>query len=311
LAYLMALSVRFVTSLGIPSDKQRFEEKLPTERAHYSAQTFDHQIWLDRWGWVEIAGHAYRTDFDLSAHIEHSGVDLSVFKPYSAPIEKKVTSVTPIESILGPALRDKAPAVINALKSTNADVLQRAFKESGYFEVQGFKVFPLHVRLEVRTIKEAGKRLIPHVVEPSFGAERVVYATLEYAYARMKDRVILRLPAQLAPVQVMVFPLMDKDGLPEIASQVAEFLANQQFRVEYDDSGTSGRRYARADEIGVPIAITVDYQSRKDDTVTLRDRDSWNQVRNKWRLISSVLGEFLRGENSFASLGKPVEVSYE
>ncbi len=68
MAYFMALSVEFVESLGIPSDKQRFEEKMVAERSHYSSQTFDHQIRLDRWGWVEIAGHAYRTDFDLAAH---------------------------------------------------------------------------------------------------------------------------------------------------------------------------------------------------------------------------------------------------
>jgi glycyl-tRNA synthetase len=91
-AYFMALSLRFARSLGIPPDKQRFEEKLPTERSHYSTQTFDHQIWLDRWGWVEIAGHAYRTEFDLTAHIKGSGVDLSVFKPYATPLEKQAWS---------------------------------------------------------------------------------------------------------------------------------------------------------------------------------------------------------------------------
>jgi glycyl-tRNA synthetase len=311
LAYFMALSVSFASSLGIPLDKQRFEEKLPNERSHYSAQTFDHQIWLDRWGWVEIAGHAYRTDFDLSAHIKASGADLSVFKPYSTPVEKKLTVVIPIESVLGPLLREKAGSVVQALSSANPEQLRKAFASIGYFEIQGFKVLPSHVRFEERSVRETGKRLTPHVVEPSFGAERIVYSTLEYAYTRVKDRVVLRIPAHLVPLQITVFPLMAKDGLPEMAKRIADFLVAEGFDLEYDDAGTIGRRYARADEVGVPISITVDYQTLKDETVTLRDRDTWQQVRNEWKAIPQVVHKFLRGDVPFSALGAPVTVAYE
>ncbi len=310
-AYFMALSVQFASSLGIPLDKQRFEEKLPTERSHYSSQTFDHQVWLDRWGWVEIAGHAYRTNFDLSAHIKYSGVDLSIFKPYARPVEKKVTALVPLESVLGPILREKTRTVVDALISSDANEVKRCFNESGYFEVQGFKILPSHVRFEDRTVRETGRRVIPYVVEPSFGAERIVYSTLEYAYTRVKDRVVLRLPVDLAPLQIMVFPLMAKDGLPEIASEIAEFLANQAFEVEYDDAGTIGRRYARADEIGVPISITVDYQTKDDRTVTLRDRNTWQQVRNDWKTIPELVKGYLQSQMPFADLGTPVQVPYD
>jgi glycyl-tRNA synthetase len=311
LAYFMALSVKFVTSLGIPVDKQRFEEKLPTERSHYSSQTFDHQIWLDRWGWVEIAGHACRTDFDLSAHIKGSGVDLSVFEPFSTPIERKTTVVVPIGSLLGPILREKTSAVVQELALTSPEKLRSAFNDAGYFEIQGFKILPSHVRLEDRTIRETGRRFIPHVVEPSFGAERVVYSTLEYAYARAKDRIVLRIPRQLAPLQITVYPLMSKDGLPEIAREISDSLATQGFDVEYDEAGTIGKRYARADEIGVPISITVDYQTMKDQTVTLRDRDTWLQVRNDWKALPDLVGHFLKGDAAFSTLGAPVKVVYE
>jgi glycyl-tRNA synthetase len=310
-AYFMALSLKFAGSLGIPLDRQRFEEKLPAERSHYSNQTFDHQVWLDRWGWVEIAGHAYRTDFDLSAHIKYSGVDLSIFKPYPTPIEKTATVIIPNESVLGPALRERTKAVVTALVSSNPENVKEAFKKAGYYEVLGFKVLPSHVRFEERTIREAGRRFVPHVVEPSFGAERAVYASLEYAYNRMKDRVILKLPVDLAPVQVMVFPLMAKDGLSEIGAQIVQTLVDHGFDAEYDEGGTIGRRYARADEVGVPLTVTVDYQTKTDGTVTIRNRDDWAQVRNEWSALPELASQFFGGKLGFQGLGKAVEVAYE
>ncbi len=309
-AYFMALSLKFVNSLGIPMDKQRFLEKLSAERSHYSAQLFDHQIWLDRWGWVEIAGHAYRTDYDLSAHIKYSGVDISVFKPYPKPVEKQSTVIVPLNSVLGPLLREKARRVVDALVSSRPEEVKKAFEKSGYYEIEGFKILPSHVRFEDQTVRETGRRVVPHVVEPSFGAERIVYSTLEYSYTRAKDRVVMRLPIDLAPTQMMVFPLMAKDGLPEIAVEIQEFLRGRGFEVEYDDGGTIGRRYARADEVGVPLSVTVDYQTREKGTVTLRDRDTWRQVRNEWKAIPELARQFFQGNLTFTELGSPVKVAY-
>jgi glycyl-tRNA synthetase len=311
MAYFMALSVEFVESLGIPSDKQRFEEKMVAERSHYSSQTFDHQIRLDRWGWVEIAGHAYRTDFDLTAHIKSSGADLSIFKPYDSPISRKVKSVVPIDSVLGPLLREKSKPVIDTLRSINPDEVMNGFEKFGFFEVQGFKILPTHVRFEEQTIREAGRRVVPYVVEPSFGAERLVYSALEHAYTRSKDRVVLRLPKNLAPTQVMVFPLMAKDGLPELANEIQTRLSESGLEVELDESGTIGRRYARADEVGVPLSVTVDYKSKEDKTVTIRDRDTWKQVRGDWKELPEAVLRFFRGETEFDALGTPVETDYE
>jgi glycyl-tRNA synthetase len=307
----MALSIKFARLLGIPSERQRFEEKMPTERAHYSAQTFDHQVWLDRWGWVELGGHAYRTDFDLSAHIKSSGVDLSIFKPYEKPVEKQTALVVPLESILGPILREKTKGVVDALLSKTPDELRKAFDAQGYFEIQGFKILPSHVRFEDKTVRETGRRIVPHVVEPSYGAERSVYSTLEYAYSRVNDRVVLKLPLGLTPIQLMVFPLMAKDGLPEIALEIQSFLTGEGFDVDYDDAGTIGRRYARADEIGVPLTITVDYQTKTDETVTVRDRDTWKQVRNSWKRLPELAHSYFRSTSSFDSLGAPFKVDYE
>ena len=310
-AYFMAVSIIFAKSLGIPYEKQRFEEKMPAERAHYSAQTFDHQILLDRWGWVEIAGHAYRTDFDLNAHMQHSGADLSIFKPFPVPIERRTTVVVPLESTLGPLLREKTRSIAEEIKKCNPDDVRKAFDTKGYLDIQGFKVQPTHVRFEERNVRESGKHVIPHVVEPSFGAERLVYSALEYAYTRNDDRVVLRLPYSLAPMQIMVFPLMPKDGLDETALQLVDSLTFHKFDVEYDESGTIGRRYARADEIGVPLSITVDYQTKKDSTVTLRDRDTWAQVRNTLDSVPELVRGYFAGHLLFSQLGTPVETKLE
>jgi glycyl-tRNA synthetase len=238
-------------------------------------------------------------------------VDLSIFKPYTTPIEKLTTKIVPNDSVLGPLLRDKAKAVVTALVSSKPEEVKQAFRKTGHYEIQGFKVLPSHVRFEERSVREAGRRFVPHVVEPSYGAERIVYSTLEYSYNRVKDRVVLRLPVDLVPTQMMVFPLMAKDGLSEIAAEIQRILRGEGFEADYDDGGTVGRRYARADEVGVPLTITVDYQTKENGTVTLRDRDSWNQVRNEWKAVPELVRRFFQGKLSFQQLGTPVKVGYE
>ena len=138
-------------------------------------------------------------------------------------------------------------------------------------------------------MKETGARFVPHVVEPSFGVERLVYSTLEHNLRMREDRLILGLPFKLAPIQASVYPLVNKDGLVERARRVYDSLTQEGFRVEYDDSGSIGRRYARADEAGIPLGITIDYDTLKDDTVTLRDRDSWRQIRTSVGQLSETI----------------------
>lgn len=308
-AYFMAISKRYLTSLGIPAEEQRFHEKLKDERAHYSRQTFDHEVLLDRWGWVELAGHAYRTDYDLSAHTAGSGVDMSIFKPYAEPTLRKRKFVYPIGSKIGPAFKDKAPAVTRALSEADADQIERDAMADGTIEVGGFRLSRDFFEIREDTVKETGRKFIPHVIEPSYGAERAVYATLEYAYSRREDRVVLRLPFDLAPVEACVFPLMAKDGLDRVAIGIHQKLLDAGFECAYDDAGTVGRRYARADEIGVPVSITVDYESVRDSSVTFRDRDSWAQVRVAGEAVVPSLRDYLEGKIAFGKLGPAVSPS--
>ena len=293
LAYFMALSKSFLVELGVASEKQRFHEKLKGERAHYSAQTYDQEIFLDRWGWVEVSGHAYRADYDLTGHVEHSGVDLRVFVASDKPVERKVKVAAPNASVIGPLFKDNAERVTKIISGISPDLLEAAFRDKGYHEVEGYRILPEHVNFKLREVKETGRKFIPHVVEPSFGAERLLYVILEQAYSVREGRVVLRIPRDLAPVQAVVLPLVSKDGLPEKAIEIQRMLVKESLDVEYDDSGAIGRRYARADEAGTPVAITVDYQTLKDNTVTLRDRDSWKQVRVSISHLPQLLRNYL------------------
>jgi len=232
-AFLMVLSKLFLKEIGVPEDRQRFIEKLQWERAHYSTQSFDQEIFLERWGWEEVSGHAYRTDYDLKHHMEFSGVDMQVFKE--------------------------------------------------------------------------GRRFLPHVVEPSFGSDRLVYIAVEYAYQTRDKRTVLNFPRDLAPLQVGVYPLVSKDGLPEKAKEVLKTLGSKGFAAEYDESGSIGRRYARADEAGTPLGITIDYGTLKDETVTIRDRDSWKQVRTEIRQLPELLRAYFCFEKNFEDLGQLIK----
>jgi glycyl-tRNA synthetase len=162
-----------------------------------------------------------------------------------------------------------------------------------------YKVLPEHVNVTCQKTISRGKRFIPHVVEPSFGSDRLFYVALEYAYNIKDDRVVMSFPRSIAPIQVGVYPLMSKDGLAEKAAEVRKLLTQEGFSIEFDDAGSIGRRYARADEAGIPLGITVDYDSLKDDTVTIRDRDSWKQVRIKINDLPDLLHKYFQRKGNF------------
>jgi len=303
-AYFMVLAKRFMNELGVPDDKQRFVEKLEWERAHYSQQGYDQEIHLDRWGWTEVSGHNYRTDYDLKSHMEHSGADMQVFKEHYKPkmIEKVV--VEPVLAKIGPVFKKDASKVATLLANSDAREVEKSLKAKGHYMVGSFRILPEQVKIIRKTVEETGRRFIPHVVEPSFGIDRLVYVALEYTYTRREGRVLLKLPREVAPTQVGVYPLMAKDGLAEKAKQLYALLMKEGYLVDYDDAGSIGRRYARADEAGTPLCITIDYQTLKDDTVTIRDRDSWKQVRTEIEKLPKNLRAYFNYQKDFQAMGQ-------
>jgi glycyl-tRNA synthetase len=102
---------------------------------------------------------------------------------------------------------------------------------------------------------------------------------------------------------------MNKDGLFEKAQGVQKLLVNEGFMTEFDDAGSIGRRYARADEAGVPLGVTVDYDTLRDDTVTIRNRDSWRQVRSSLKDLPQLLEKYFQGKINFEDMGTLVPAS--
>jgi len=133
-----------------------------------------------------------------------------------------------------------------------------------------------------------GKKVVPHVIEPSFGIDRIIYAILEQTYRPQDESrgwTWFQLPILLAPYQAIILPLLNRPELEEKATTLYNVCKQQKLAVLYDDSGRIGRRYARADEIGIPKAVTIDPQSLEDETATIRDRDTLKQTRS---LISEI-----------------------
>lgn len=199
------------SKLGLPKDKIHEVEVPAEDRAHYSKRTIDFEFEFP-FGIKEIAGLAYRTDFDLKNHQQKSGKNLE-YQP-----------------------------------------------------------------------KDGSTPFIPHVIEPTFGLDRHILAVLANAYTQDEvngeKRVYLKLPAELAPVKVAVFPLLkNKPELVEKAQEVYKQLRKEIGNVMWDDNGNIGKRYRRQDEIGTPYCVTIDFQTLEDNTITLRDRDSTKQNR--------------------------------
>src|SRR5207253_949721 len=138
---------------------------------------------------------------------------------------------------------------------------------------------------------------VPHVVEPSAGADRFALAVLCEAYAEDEVggevRTVMRFHPRLAPIKAAILPLVNKEGMPEKAEALYREL-KQDFNVFYDDGSAVGRRYRRMDEAGTPFCITIDGDTLKDDTVTIRDRDTTQQRRVKLDQVANEIRQALR-----------------
>jgi len=145
---------------------------------------------------------------------------------------------------------------------------------------------------------ETNERFYPHVIEPTFGVDRAFFALLVSSYAEDdlggEKRVFLKLKPKLAPIKAAVFPLLrNKPALVQKAKEVFILLKNEFSYVLFDDNGNIGKRYRRQDEIGTPFCVTIDFETLKDETITVRDRDSGRQERVKIGALISFLQEKL------------------
>ena len=301
LAYFVYTTKQLLLSLGIDEKRLRFREHEMDEMAHYAADCWDAEVLLS-YGWTEIVGIADRGNWDLSRHAQFSGQDLTHFKKYDEPRETEVERINPNSKALGPTYKGKAKAISEAIiampPSAIVDGKLKVTVDGEEVEL-GSEFFEVVKRKE----KVSGERVIPHVIEPSHGLDRIFYSVLEHAYSydAEKDYVVLKLAPAVAPIKVGVFPLMEKDGLDTLAKEIYEKVHTSRVEAYYDGSGTIGKRYARMDEVGTPWCITVDYDSLQDGTVTIRDRDTTEQKRIPASEAPAIVDALLAGK-PFAEL---------
>ena len=142
---------------------------------------------------------------------------------------------------------------------------------------------------------ELNQSYVPYVIETSIGLDRMFLAVLSASYKNEtledgSERVVLKIPAALAPYKACIMPLVKKDGLPEKAREIIKML-QLDFMVQYDEKDSIGKRYRRQDAIGTPFSITVDHQSLEDNMITIRDRDTMEQQRVLISELSTILNQ--------------------
>lgn len=296
LVYQLYLAKKFLNEIGIPDDVLRFRQHLPGEMAHYALDCWDVECLTDKYGWVEIIGIADRGDYDLTSHSKFSNDDLNVFVEYEEPQSIKKTVVKPNLSKFGPVFKGNSPKVKQAIEESNPDEIIQALEKAGKYTIKLDEEYEVtEDLLIVEEVEEeiTGEKIIPHVIEPSFGIDRILYCTLLHSF-KDNEKEYFKFANEIAPVQVGIYPLLNKENLKEVTEDITNNLRLKGYTVEHETTGTIGKRYARADEIGIPLAITVDFESLEDKKVTIRNRDSEEQERIAIEDIESYLNKFYK-----------------
>ncbi|MDP6363304.1 MAG: glycine--tRNA ligase [Candidatus Poseidoniia archaeon] len=262
----LARCCKFILDCGVPPEKLRFRQHGQHEMAHYSSDCWDGEVKTSA-GWIEVVGIAHRGDYDLRAHAIASGREMRV------PVGGKSRLVEhwiPDRGAIGRKFKSAAKYILEQLEDDVAP---------GVVVEVGGKKTELGIDCFTQKAVAEQEMVFPLVVEPSFGLDRLLYSILETTWRSEGDRGWLALPEAIGPYVALVAPLMNRDGMRERARGVCGELRQRGVDVYFDGGGSIGRRYARADEIGVPLAITIDHQTMDDGTVTVRERDTMSQVR--------------------------------
>ncbi|NGM68654.1 glycine--tRNA ligase [Natronolimnobius sp. AArcel1] len=308
-AYFLGVAKPWYESVGVDMDRFRFRQHLSGERAHYAADCWDAESEIDG-NWIEMAGFANRTDYDLSKHAEYSDDRFTVFKQYDEPKTVERATVDPDMSYLGPEFGGDAQAVVAELEDLAARDRTAFEGDTVEIDLEG-ETHDLPVEktgFAVEEQTEAGEHILPHVIEPSFGVDRLVYTVLHHAYREDEvageERTYLELEPEVAPTFVGVFPLQNDDELEAQADEIVAALRAEGLSVTYDDSGNIGRRYRRQDEVGTPFCVTVDFETieNEETTVTVRERDSTDQKRLSVDGLAETLATIRAGDLEFDEL---------
>ena len=282
-AWFLARTWDFLVEVGIDPAQIRFRQHASTEMAHYAADCWDCEIHGEH-GWIECVGIANRTCHDLESHEAHSKAKgLRAWRQFAEPRTQTVERLAPNGAVVGPTFRADAGAVVAALEALSELPDELPF-ELQLGDGRSVTIDSNMVERRTETANVSGEWFTPHVIEPAFGIDRIIWHVLDHAYEEAQkegeDYTFLRLAEGISSVDCVVLPLFDKEGMPELAREVTSAINSlPRARAEMDSSKSIGRRYARADEIGIPWALTVDHTSLEDGSVTIRRRDDQMQVR--------------------------------
>ena len=282
-AWFLARTWDFLVEVGIDPAQIRFRQHASTEMAHYAADCWDCEIHGEH-GWIECVGIANRTCHDLESHEAHSKAKgLRAWRQFAEPRTQTVERLAPNGAVVGPTFRADAGAVVAALEALSELPDELPF-ELQLGDGRSVTIDSSMVERRTETANVSGEWFTPHVIEPAFGIDRIIWHVLDHAYEEAQkegeDYTFLRLAEGISSVDCVVLPLFDKEGMPELAREITSAINSlPRARAEMDSSKSIGRRYARADEIGIPWALTVDHTSLEDGSVTIRRRDDQMQVR--------------------------------
>jgi len=276
----MESTLQLMIELGLDVNRIRFRQHESNEMAHYASDCWDLEI-NGSYGWIECVGIAHRGCYDLQAHEDATGRTLRAWRVFPEPVQIEKDGWQLDSAVAGPILKGlsgKVKSEVEKLPSDTSFPLE--------LEIEGT---PIIVEKEfVKRIQSVetvtGEWFIPHVIEPAFGIDRIIWHILDHAYTELdkdgESYSLLKIADNIAPISGAILPLFNKDGMEELAASIhREIVSHTGLNLQLDTSGSIGRRYARADEIGIPKCITIDHQSLEDGTVTVRSRDSGEQIR--------------------------------
>merc|ERR1719474_1588087 len=309
LGYFMVRIQEFLLKMGVDNGRLRFRQHMSNEMAHYACDCWDAEL-LTSYGWVECVGCADRSAYDLTQHTNATGVKLCAEKKLPEPVTKDITEIVPNKAALGKAFKKEAKTVTDMLAKLSLDQVTKIETElnggSATVEVDGK---PVSLTKDMISVKKYQKtfhveEIIPSVIEPSFGIERVMYAIFEHNFkVREGDeqRTFFSLPPVIAPLKCSLLPLSNNADFDPLVQKISQALTDSDVSHRVDDSsGSIGKRYARTDEVAIPFGITVDFDSLKEPhSVTLRERDTTTQIRIGVDVVADIVRQLSIGRTTW------------
>lgn len=317
LGYFLVRIQEFLLKLGIDRTKLRFRQHMANEMAHYAADCWDAELFTS-YGWIECVGCADRSAYDLTVHRKKTGAPLVVRETRAQPLVVEEFECELDKKKLGPKFRKDAKAVESAVDALSQDLREKLaidLEKSGKIMIDtpglGSGKIELErelIKIEKRKRTEHTREYTPNVIEPSFGIGRILYSLMEHVYwSREGDeaRGVLSFPPIVAPTKVLLVPLSNHPDFRPFITKLTYKLRRLGISNKVDDSSASiGKRYARNDELGTPLGITIDFQTVKDQSLTLRDRDSKTQVRASEDEVCAAIKSLVDGEENWTDVQK-------